>query len=168
MSHIFSGSASENEVRNFIGGRETVIAYAKEQDSAKTNYYEFWSDIVHPETGERLTATKGYCNPNDMNQCYYAEYIGEDGRNYYYLDSRYFHGTPRGTKSISEQQNEDRQEWKSKCESQKHQDFFASERRRESSSEQGHKQFFESSSSPHDSTTQASGNDNGNSNNQKR
>ncbi len=113
MSHIIDGYASESEISSFIGGNPVVAAYAKNKDNPNEYYYEYWSSIKHPETGERLQAVKGYCNPNDFNQCYYAEYRDAEGNSYHYLDSRYYHDPELcGNKSISQQQSEDAAEWK--------------------------------------------------------
>lgn len=129
MSHIIDGRASESEISNFIGGKPVVAAYAKNKDNPNEYYYEYWSSIRHPETGEKLQAVKGYCNPNDFNQCYYAEYRDDAGNAYHYLDSRYYHVPElRGNKSISQQQSEDAAELERKLDSQKHKDFLNSHR----------------------------------------
>lgn len=125
MSHIIYGKASENEISNFIGEKPVVSAYAKNQGKPDAYYYEYWSNIRHPETGETLQAVKGYCNPDNLYQCYYAEYRDNAGNYYHYLDSRYYHDTElRGTKSISQQQLEDAAELERKLNSQKHKEFF--------------------------------------------
>lgn len=146
MSYIYSGSSSVEDVENFLGGKKITVAYAKDQDNPNANYYEFWADIKHPETGEKLRATKGYCNPDNMYQCYYAEYQGEDGRYYHYIDSRYYHDAQwRGTKSINQQQYEDKQELRVKEASQRHSDFFSQEGSKENIGRSSHKDFFETS-----------------------
>ena len=124
MSNIFSGSATEEEIKSFIGGRPLVSIYAKDKDNPNVDGdYPFWSNIKHPETGKTLRAVKGYCEPTKTSYlgerlCYYAEYRDEAGGSYYYLDSRYFCKPEfRGTQSITEQQYEDRQELKHKMES---------------------------------------------------
>lgn len=148
MSNIFRGCYSAEEVQDFLGGKEIAIAYAKDRDNPRANGYDFWNDIKHPETGETLRATKGYCNPNNMYQCYYAEYQGSDGGYYHYIDSRYCDDVRlRGTQSIQEQQYEDKQELQNKVKSQRHSDFFTRDDTNDSSETSSHRRFFESTSS---------------------
>lgn len=148
MSNIFRGSFSTEEVQEFLGGREIAVAYAKDRDKPRENGYDFWNDIKHPETGETLRATKGYCNPNNMYQCYYAEYQGADGEYYHYIDSRYCDNVSlRGTQSIQEQQYEDKQELQNKVNSQKHSDFFTRDNVKDNSETNSHRSFFESTTS---------------------
>lgn len=123
MSNIFSGSATEEEIKLFIGGRPLVSIYVKNKDNTDgEDDYPFCSSIRHPETGKALRAVKGYCEPantsySDVRLCYYAEYRDEIGNSYYYLDSRYFCKPElSGTQSISEQQYGDNQELKRKME----------------------------------------------------
>ena len=123
MSNIFSGSATEEEIKLFIGGRPIISMLAGDKsDSKMDNVYPFGYNINHPETGKKLYAVKGYCAPEQRLRtkellCYYAEYMDEDGNLYYYLDSRFFCKAEfRGTKSIWEQQCEDNQELKRKME----------------------------------------------------
>lgn len=145
MSHIIDGRASESEISSFIGGKPVVAAYAKNKDNPNEYYYEYWSSIRHPETGEKLQAVKGYCNPNDFNQCYYAEYRDDSGNSYHYLDSRYYHDAElRGNKSISQQQSEDAAELERKLDSKKHENFFeqSSDSDAKKTSEE-HQAFFE-------------------------
>ena len=137
MSHIIDGRASESEISS--------AAYAKNKDNPNEYYYEYWSSIRHPETGEKLQAVKGYCNPNDFNQCYYAEYRDDSGNSYHYLDSRYYHDAElRGNKSISQQQSEDAAELERKLDSKKHENFFeqSSDSDAKKTSEE-HQAFFE-------------------------
>ena len=148
MSNIFLCFYSAEEVQDFLGGKEIAIAYAKDSDNPRANGYDFWNDIKHPETGETLRATKGYCNPNNMYQCYYAEYQGADGGYYHYIDSRYCDDVRlRGTQSIQEQQYEDKQELQNKVKSQRHSDFFTRDDTKDSSETSSHRRFFESTSS---------------------
>lgn len=149
MSNIINGSASESEISNFIGGKPVAAAYAKNQDNPHAYYYEFWSNIRHPETGEKLQAVKGYCNPNNFYECYYAEYRDDAGNSYHYLDSRYYHDPDfRGTKSIRQQQSEDAAELERKLDNQKHKDFFEqSSDAEQSQSSDKHQTFFENNES---------------------
>ena len=149
MSKIINGSASESEISSFIGGKPVAIAYAKNQDNPHAYYYEFWSNIRHPETGETLQAVKGYCNPNNFYECYYAEYRDDAGNFYHYLDSRYYHDPDFcGTKSIRQQQSEDAAELERKLDSQKHKDFFEqSSDLEQTQSSDRHQTFFENKES---------------------
>lgn len=149
MSNIINGSASESEISSFIGGKPIAAAYAKNQDNPNAYYYEFWSNIRHPDTGETLKAVKGYCNPNNFNECYYAEYRDDAGNPYHYLDSRYYHDPElRGNKSIRQQQSEDAAELERKLDSQKHKDFFEqSSNVEQSQSSDRHQTFFENKES---------------------
>ena len=85
MSFIKKGGCCMEEMEAKYG-KKMFPAYAKDQDNPNKPYYDHWSDIRHPDTGEPLRAVQGYCNPNDMYQCYYAEYQGEDGQLYHYED----------------------------------------------------------------------------------
>lgn len=145
MSHIIDGYASESEISSFIGGKPVVAAYAKNKDNPNEYYYEYWSSIRHPETGEKLQAVKGYCNPNDFNQCYYAEYRDDAGNSYHYLDSRYYHDPElRGNKSISQQQSEDAAELERKLYTRKHEEFFEKSSGEDTSKiSEKHQAFFE-------------------------
>ena len=77
-------------------------------------YYDYWSNIKHPVTGETLHAVRGYVGESHNNDgCYYAEYVDEKG-NYY----SYVHQFPvrdeEGKllveeKNIGQQQYEDKQ-----------------------------------------------------------
>lgn len=140
MSHIYRGSASVEEIKNFIGEKDVVVAYAKNQDNPREIGYDYWYDIKHPDTGETLKAVKGYCNPNNTRQCYYAEYQDKNGHSWHYLDSRSYPDPElRGSKSIQEQINEDQSEYKRR-------QFFESESADEKSrqaSTDAHKSFFE-------------------------
>lgn len=145
MSHINRGSGSIDEVRVFAGMKRLEVAYAKNQDNPNEYGYDFWDNIRHPETGEELRATKGYCDANDMTKCYYAEYQGKNGEKYYYLDSReYRDPTMRGTKSIFQQQAEDREELKNKISEQKRRDFFNTDTAEEEVNKIDREKFFES------------------------
>lgn len=147
MSYIQNGSCSVSDVKDFIGGKEITVAYAKDKDNLNVKCYDFWSSIRHPETGEVLHATKGYCNPENLDVCYYAEYLGADGSSYYYLDSRYYREIHlRENKSISSQQDADSRELEDKESSKKHSDFFKKDDKgKEQSGENNRKEFFESS-----------------------
>lgn len=113
MSNIFSGRASEDEVRMFVGGRPMVTVYAKNKDNPNEDGdYPFWGDIKHPDTGHILRAVKGYCAPSsyglEERPCYYAEYRDEQGASYYYMDSRhYFQPELKGELSIAQQISQD-------------------------------------------------------------
>ncbi len=142
MSHIYRGSASIEEVKNFTGGKDIVVAYAKNQDNPREIGYDYWYDIKHPDTGETLKAVKGYCNPNNTNQCYYAEYRDEQGRSWHYLDARSYPDPElRGDKSIQQQISEDASEYKKKK-------FFAESDTDKNSkgSTETHRKFFDEDS----------------------
>lgn len=148
MSNIFSGSATEEEIKSFIGGRPLVSIYAKDKDNPNVDGdYPFWSSIRHPETGKLLRAVKGYCEPTKTSYlgdrlCYYAEYKDEVGNPYYYLDSRYFCKSEfRGSQSIAEQQFEDKQELKQKF-ANSDEEFLSKHQKRESSEPVADEQFF--------------------------
>lgn len=138
MVNIMKGSYSEYDVREALGGRPVVAAYAKEQDGPKGVYYSFGDSIRHPETGEKLTATMGYCNPNNTYECYYAEYKDSAGQHYYYFDTNYMPaGLGIDKKSISQQQHEDR-------EYLKHKEFFEKKEKPDNNeiTEKKHESFF--------------------------
>lgn len=169
MSNIINGSASEREISNFIGGKPVATAYAKNQDNPNAYYYEFWSNIRHPETGEKLQAVKGYCNPNNFYECYYAEYRDDVGNSYHYLDSRYYHDSDfRGTKSIRQQQSEDAAELEKNLDSQKHKNFFEQSSDAEQiQSDDKHQTFFENNESGNTSESTGSNSNSEDSNNAK-
>lgn len=138
MVNIMDGSYSEYDIKEFLGGRPVVAAYAKDQNGAKGVYYPFGDSIRHPETGEKLTATMGYCNPSDTYECYYAEYKDSSGRYYHYIDTNYMpSGLGIDKKSISQQQREDR-------EALKHKEFFEKRERQNKTetTEAKHESFF--------------------------
>ena len=148
MSNIFSGSATEEEIKSFIGGRPLVSIYAKDKDNPNVDGdYPFWSNIKHPETGKTLRAVKGYCEPTKTSYlgerlCYYAEYRDEEGKPYYYLDSRYFCKSEfRGTQSIFEQQLEDKQELKLKL-ANSDEEFLRKHQKQESREPVADEHFF--------------------------
>lgn len=111
--NIFRGSASVEEIRDFIGGRPIIVAYAKDQGGALGTYYDFGHSIIHSETGKKLYPVKGYCDPKNTYTCYYAEFRDDVGRSYHYLDSRYYKDPAfKGTSSIADQIREDEAEWR--------------------------------------------------------
>ncbi len=152
MSNIFRGSATEDEIKAFIGGRSLVSIYAKNKDTPNLDGdYPFWSDIRHPETGRTLHAVKGYCEPVGSagnRLCYYAEYSDENGVPYYYVDSRFFYQrSMRGTQSIAEQQEEDRQELRQKIStSPADEEFLSKYREKKTDSQSADEEFFNQSS----------------------
>ena len=110
--NIFSGKASADEVKNFIGERPVITAYAKDQNGPSGIYYEFSEQIRHPVSGKALYPVKGYCDPNNTNTCYYAEFRDAEGNAYHYLDSRYYPDPQfKGTQSIRAQIHEDEAEY---------------------------------------------------------
>lgn len=144
MSNIYKGSLEERDVSYLLGGKDIVVAYAKNQDNPGEIYYEHWININHPDTGERLCATKGYCNPKNTYECYYAEYRGENDT-YHYVDLRYSENPSfKGTKSISEQQYEDRQLLEGRSQ-EKRESFFSEKTKDIGDRTNVHKEFFDSS-----------------------
>lgn len=118
MSNISRGSLSMDELKEYISAPLTTI-YAKYKDNMKVDGdYEFWENIIHPETGESLRAVKGYCDQygSALNRkCHYAEYQDDKGNSYYYLDTKSTRiGLPEYRKDIRTQINEDRQEYEDK------------------------------------------------------
>lgn len=136
MSYLTKGSFSEEEVKEVIG-KDVMTAYAKYKDNPNQNYYPFWDSIKNPENGETLEAVKGYVNPNDARQCYYAEYKDSKNNYYYYFDSRAFSNPEfRGDLSIDDQMSKDNEELKNNIE-QKHSKFFTDENNNSESNTQG-------------------------------
>ena len=95
--NINDGRYSPKEVEETFG-ESIVIVNMNDFNQGRGPDYEYWSSITHPQTGELLTASRGYVGKN--NKCYYAEYQGSDGRYYNYT---------LGMKgeSIGKQQSED-------------------------------------------------------------
>ena len=95
--NINDGRYSPQEVEETFG-ESIVIVNMNDFNQGRGPDYEYWSSITHPQTGESLTASRGYVGKN--NKCYYAEYQGSDGRYYNYT---------LGMKgeSIGKQQSED-------------------------------------------------------------
>lgn len=112
MSNIYEGRADVREANEFFG-KDLDVIYAKDRDNPQKPCYPHWDSTVHPETGEKLTAVKGYCDPRDHNKCYYAEYRDKEGNSYYYIDTteKEAHG-----KTIGSQLREDRTEYEAKTE----------------------------------------------------
>lgn len=107
MNNIFKGSATESEISAFVG-KDVITAYAKNIDNPTEIGYPYWDSVTHPETGERLQAVKGYCNPNNTNECYYAEYRDSNGGAWHYVDTSYVRNNPLlDSKTIQDQINED-------------------------------------------------------------
>ncbi len=59
------------------------IVNVKDFNDGKGRDYAYWDNIIHPQTGEKLIATRGYLDKNS-NKCFYAEYQGQDGKFYNY------------------------------------------------------------------------------------
>ena len=96
--NINDGRYSTSQVEEAFG-REVDVVNIGEFNEGKGPDYQYWDSITHPETGESLSATRGYVGRDD-GKCYYAEYQNEQGR--------YFNYT-RGMRgeSIGKQQSDD-------------------------------------------------------------
>lgn len=98
MYWINNGTFSVSEVKDTFDV-ELDVVNVKEFNEGKGRDYDYWDSIVHPETGEKLTATQGYIDHNS-NKCYYAEYRSGSGKYYNYT-------VGMNGESISSQQRKD-------------------------------------------------------------
>lgn len=111
MSNIFNGYATIEEIEALSGEKLTEVYAKYKNDMNRDGDYDFWESINHPETGERLSAVKGYCEASGsaMNRgCYYAEYRDSKGSSYYYMD---LEGGKDKTSSIKAQLDDDKKEY---------------------------------------------------------
>lgn len=112
MSNIMRGDATLEEIESITSSKgKLMVVYAKDSFNInKDGDYDFSDNIVHPDTGEILTAVKGYCTSGTAFErpCYYAEYEGKNGRYYYFDQTKYNRAMPNAM-TIREQIDEDRE-----------------------------------------------------------
>ena len=80
--NINNGRYSPSQVEETFG-QQVDIVNISEFNEGKGPDYAYWDSITHPETGETLSATRGYLGKED-NKCYYAEYQNGQGKFYNY------------------------------------------------------------------------------------
>lgn len=108
--YISEGEYSKDEVEALFGTR---LATGYNRDTGVLN--EHWSSIRHPQTYEKLESVCCYCNPENTRDTYYAEFRGESGKTYHYLNENHLpahlkEGKTTADKDIYEQIREDHEE----------------------------------------------------------
>lgn len=82
MYWINDGRYGVSEIEESFGVKLDIVN-VKDFNEGKGRDYAYWDNITHPQTGEKLMATRGYLDKNS-NKCFYAEYQGQDGKFYNY------------------------------------------------------------------------------------
>lgn len=82
MPNINVGRFSKEEVEGAFSARVAEVKMSSFNQGRGPDY-SYWQSITHPQTGEKLDATRGYVDAN-TNRCYYAEYQSPSGEYYNY------------------------------------------------------------------------------------